>query len=395
LAQELSRRQEEGRIVRITFISDITPVPLTAGPLVLYGHFSRMSHHECLVVSGEIPEPDPVDRTWDVLRLERRAQAVSREVTMPLFEELRSVQILREAGARIDEFGPDVVLSVWSGEFLLPAYQYSRSRNTPLVLICHDDWESMHQRWPHCRAWARWRLGQIYRHASQRLCVSEGMATEFEQRYGAPGKVLYPLSGAREPKNAASPVQKKTHSIIFGYAGRIGPGECQILQTIADNLAEQTTGELRISSPSKGVYLDALFSHPAVRFLGFFFTPEDTREYFSNNVDVMLVVQDFDESQRTCMATNFPSKLVECAQWGRPVCIISPEYGSAARWAAKYPEATITVRSTAKRDLADALNAFRDFSSRKKLADRLANVAAEAFSSDKLHSILESSLEAA
>jgi len=220
------------------------------------------------------------------------------------------------------------------------------------------------------------------------------MATEFEERYGAPGKVLYPLSGAREPMHAVSPVQKKTQSIVFGYAGRIGPGECLILKTVADNLAEQSVGELRIASPSKADHLDTLFSHPAVTFLGCF-TPEETRQYFSNNVDVMLVGQDFGLAERTCMATNFPSKLVECAQWGLPVCIISPEYGSAARWAAKYPEATISVRSMAKRDLADALNAFRDFSFREKLADRLANVAAEAFSSDKLHSILESSLRAA
>src|SRR5947209_6749786 len=123
--------------MRIAFISDITPVPLTAGPLVLYRHFTRMEKHQILVVSGRIPESDPEDRHWQVVRLPRRLRWLMRSATQPLFEEIRGIQIQHEISHLVEKFSPEVVVTVWMAEYLIPAYKIAKHRRIPLVLICH------------------------------------------------------------------------------------------------------------------------------------------------------------------------------------------------------------------------------------------------------------------
>src|SRR6266498_217984 len=128
--------------MNVLLLSDITPVPLTGGPLVLYRHFMRFVKHEILVVSGSIPEEDPAPRRWSILRLRRRLQWLQRPLSVPLFAEWRAVQVERESAAAVATFRPDVILTVWIGEFLLAAARVARRQGIPLVIICHDDFEN-------------------------------------------------------------------------------------------------------------------------------------------------------------------------------------------------------------------------------------------------------------
>jgi glycosyltransferase involved in cell wall biosynthesis len=51
------------------------------------------------------------------------------------------------------------------------------------------------------------------------------------------------------------------------------------------------------------------------------------------SADAFLIPQVFDSSQKRRMETNFPSKLAEFAQFGKPLVVWSPETASASVWA--------------------------------------------------------------
>jgi len=375
-------------------ISDITPVPLVAGPLVLYRHFIRMKEHKILVISGDIPEADPPDRTWDVVRLPRRLRLLRRPLTWPLFEEWRAVQIERETNAAVDHLAPDVILSVWMTEYLLAASRIAAKRHLPLVIICHDDLERMLPNLPHLKLWARHRLAGIYRQAVSRLCVSEGMEKSFRARYGAPGTILYPIGGTSQPiTHSPGNGAKRAESLRFGYAGRFGPSEFSILLSLAD-LLRGLDGQLHLASPSEGPLRETLRRHPAVVDQGLL-TPEKTYSYFCQSVDVMVVAQSFEPQDREMMETNFPSKLVDCSRFGLALMIVSPPSGSAAVWAKAHLGASLLVDRMDGNCLAEAVRRLSDVGERARLAERLRHISQEDFSSDRIHSVLEDALQKA
>ena len=379
--------------MRIALISDITPVPLTAGPLVLYNHYLRMSAHECLVVSGAIPQPDPADRHWRVIRVPRKLRWLARPALYPVFEELRARQVWREISDDVTRFRPDVIVTVWAGEFLLPAAIAAGELARPLVLICHDDFERMLPDRPHVRLWARRRLGEIYRAARTRLCVSPAMADDFDLRYGAPGRVLYPLGGASDTPTAGDArTTQPAQPLRYGYAGRIG-GEREPLSALA-NVLHEHAGELHIATPTKGAARDALMKLPAVRDVGELTAP-DVRNYFSRNADVMVVPQSFAPEERSLVATNFPSKLVDASRFGLPVLVIAPPYASAARWAQRVPQAVELAGDYGAASMARAITRLADADVRMQLARNLGSVAATQFAPDAIHGVFERALQEA
>ena len=67
-------------------------------------------------------------------------------------------------------------------------------RRIPFHLIAHDDlaYVSRFPAWS--RPWVEARFGDAYRAARSRLCISDTMAEVYEQRFGAPGQVIYPTN---------------------------------------------------------------------------------------------------------------------------------------------------------------------------------------------------------
>jgi glycosyltransferase involved in cell wall biosynthesis len=51
------------------------------------------------------------------------------------------------------------------------------------------------------------------------------------------------------------------------------------------------------------------------------------------SADAFLVPMEFDPAMRQRMETSFPSKLIEFAQFGKPLVVWGPDYCSAAEWA--------------------------------------------------------------
>jgi glycosyltransferase involved in cell wall biosynthesis len=63
------------------------------------------------------------------------------------------------------------------------------------------------------------------------------------------------------------------------------------------------------------------------------FAPTSEFAEWAASGDAFLVSMAFDPLLRRQMETSFPSKLVECVQFGKPLVIWGPEYCSAIQWA--------------------------------------------------------------
>jgi glycosyltransferase involved in cell wall biosynthesis len=62
------------------------------------------------------------------------------------------------------------------------------------------------------------------------------------------------------------------------------------------------------------------------------FAPRSELDAWLQSADAFLVPMVFEEKYRWRMETSFPSKLIEFAQFGKPLIVWGPEYCSAVQW---------------------------------------------------------------
>jgi glycosyltransferase involved in cell wall biosynthesis len=62
------------------------------------------------------------------------------------------------------------------------------------------------------------------------------------------------------------------------------------------------------------------------------FAPHEQLYRWLVNADAFLVTSAFEPSMRRMMETNFPSKLLEFARFGKPLVLWGPEYSTLIRW---------------------------------------------------------------
>jgi glycosyltransferase involved in cell wall biosynthesis len=65
------------------------------------------------------------------------------------------------------------------------------------------------------------------------------------------------------------------------------------------------------------------------------FAPRSELDAWLQSADAFLIPMVFEEKYRRRMETSFPSKLIEFAQFGKPLIIWGPEYCSAVQWGRK------------------------------------------------------------
>ena len=63
------------------------------------------------------------------------------------------------------------------------------------------------------------------------------------------------------------------------------------------------------------------------------FAPRKEFNSWIKKADAFLITQSFEEKHSRLMQTNFPSKLVEFAQFGKPLILWAPSNASGPKWA--------------------------------------------------------------
>lgn len=282
----------------------------------------------------------------------------------------RSPARARRLREQLRDFKPTAVLTVTHGYTWLSSAEYARSQNLPLHLILHDDWLTSVVASKLVRAGAEKVFARYYAYATSRLCVSPGMAERYQNLYGTPGAVLYPMRAPDAPVAREAIQPKSRSSFTVAFAGTInGEGYIRRLQLMAEALRE-LGGTLLLYGPTtreqaSRIGLDA----PNIELRGLLQSSELIVR-LRDEADLLFVPMSFRPEDRINMELSFPSKLTDYTATGLPLLINGPDYCSAVRWATENQCAEV-VTDEGTKSLVDRLTTLRtSLEKRFDLGDR-------------------------
>jgi glycosyltransferase involved in cell wall biosynthesis len=151
-------------------------------------------------------------------------------------------------------------------------------------------------------------------------------------------------------------------------------------------LSSNADGTLRLEVRGMSPHWPSAFRNE-MRARGFYheFAPRKELEEWLCGADAFLVTSVFDPSMRRMMETNFPSKLIEFARFGRPLVIWGPTYSTAVRWALKGNRA-LCVTEPAPAALWAALRRLADSpAEQERLSGQAVRAARGEFDPDLIH----------
>ena len=321
------------KLPKILYISDV-PVELSsAGATLIYRLLEYYPKDKLQIVQGV-----------SVIKNQPRIPGVSYHISKSPIERLRYTRFAKyskglfltsgliELGKLkkiINDYKPDVILTVGFRLMWINAFRLSKQFKIPLYVILHDDWLTTEN-------YGKWQnylvglFGKMYKHAAERFCISPAMEKYYHSLYGMNGKILYPSRGKNDPVFPV--ISKKNKGLKFCYAGSLFTGDFpSMLNEISSAIAEQG-GELHIFSHldkeelSQYEYLTK--SH--VFFYGLLH-PLELMRIMNESMDVAILLNSFLHEEP--FRYNFSSKLVDYSSAGLPVLFWGPLSSGTISWA--------------------------------------------------------------
>jgi glycosyltransferase involved in cell wall biosynthesis len=312
-------------MVRVILISSVRPEPTRAGEIILYRHLMNQPGLTLEVYGSEPQRPN-------LSRLIRRV--AGRLGNSRLCRCIEDFWVLwdgrwidPELPVGIESHDQTVVLTVAHGDGFMAARRFARRHKLPLVSIFHDWWPDMVKAHPPAQRLLERKFRELARESAVALCVCEGM----EEALGSvPNAVVLPPIPAEQPtvgtppRDPAQPFKIVCSGNLTEYGPMLGDALEESLKY--PEILLQVRGskpawseERKARMRANGRWLD--------------FAPRAELDAWLASADAFLVPMVFDSAMCRRMETSFPSKLVEFAQFAKPVVIWGPESCSAIRWA--------------------------------------------------------------
>jgi len=376
--------------ISVILISSVRPEPTSGGQIILHRHLVNQPGIE-LKVYGE--EPKGFHWTAIVRRLVGKfEQIINAKLAGDFWAWWEGRWIDPFLPKRVDSGRPTVVMTVAHGEGFMAALRFARKHQLPLVSFFQDWWPDMAP----VHSFSRKRLETMFRQLAEEsaviFCVSEGMK---EALALSQGTVLPPIPAAAKPglrKNSRNQRSDgKFRVLYFGNLGEYGPMLGDALKALQGN--ERVELVVRGSQPK----WPKDFAEKMKRQEKWLeFAPRSELEEWLESAGAFLIPMVFDPSMRRRMETSFPSKLVEFAQFGKPLVVWGPGYCSAVEWASR-ADAAVCVNDADPSVLVVALEKLAgDKELQKRYAAKAAIAAANEFDHERirqlLHNILMQSL---
>lgn len=351
----------------LLYISDVAVESTLAGELLLYRLLRQYPSDRLTIAQSNVGRSRPEKRLPDVEYVDYQfgnTRILNSRLTQWYGSWLhyKARWIPTTLKRVVDDVEPEAILTVWHDYSWLTAAEVARNRDLPLHLILHDDAPHLEFRaHPLFEELHRRDFERVYRQAESRLCVSSGMEREYNDRYGVPGRVLYPARGWEASVYDAPPDRSGEKEIVrVGYAGSLhAPGFKEALGRVAEAIAP-TGGEVLVysnASPEK-VREEEWVKENTV--LKGFVDPEDIVDELRNEVDLLFAVSSFEGRYRKTARTNFQSKMVDYTATGLPILLWGPEDSSTIKWAKQNDGVARVVTSPKTEDFRDALHELID-----------------------------------
>lgn len=379
----------EKELPKILYLADV-PVELSsAGATLLYRLLEYYPKDKLLIIQGVgVSETQP------------RIPGVAYHVAKTALERLRytrfskylkglflATEVLGSSKTRmlIRSFKPDIILTVSIRLMWVNAYRISKQLNIPLYLVLHDEWLTSEN-------YGKWQnylvrmFEKMYKHATDRFCISPAMEKYYFSLYGVHGKIILPLRGKEDHVFPVVTDRKLKGKVIkFCYAGSLFTGDfAAMLDMVAFEIGEMK-GELHIFSywnkevlaRYKNLCSKHVFIHP-------FMHATELMRKMNEEMDVAVLLNSFEHEKS--FKYNFSSKLVDYISAGLPVLFWGPASSGSNKWATSLGyDAIVTTRNPD--EVANLVKAFYDEQKRLNWANEIRRLGINEFSFEKNYEI--------
>lgn len=316
--------------MRIAVISSVPPLPTIGGEIILHRHLKRMVDAEILVISDnecqgiEFPYYHlPQWKWWK--RLERTRFSSLMHFLGNIFFHPYNVGSLSN---KINEFKPDIILTVAAGKLQWLACLVACQKGIPLISFFHDAWPEMISMSQSLRKLIKNKFIKLSERSERSLCVSEGMISYLGKENNS--ELLYPLCS--EQIEFTVSIQKRGNDLRLFYAGNISDIYGEYIREICQRILKSEGICFCLTGSNPDWNLDGILAkNQAIEYLGLLGKEEWQSECLK--ADILLVVMSFRDQDRIRMETSFPSKLIQYIQFEKPIAIWAPEYSTIAQFA--------------------------------------------------------------
>lgn len=374
-------------MIRIIFISSVIPAPTSAGQMLLHRHLANEPTVELHILQTE-PE-----RRW-LARLLRRCLGRLNQTILSTYSQdicaLWNSRFLDKELPELDNSAtPTVVMTVAHGEACYAAARYAKRHGLPLITIFHDWWPDIADVHKPLRSVLQRSFIQLYRDSSFALCVSDGMKRELGPHDHA--EVLFPIPAQNHSSREASQsVSGSKFKII--YAGNLREYGPMIMGAL-DELKDHPHVRLEVRGNSSS-WPDSIREEMTERGLLLPFVQREEITEWLKSADAFLITQSFSEADARLMRTNFPSKLPEFSQFGKPLVMWGPDYASGSIWSRNTGHAML-VEHQGSKYLRQALeNLMRSKPEQERLGRAAMEAAQGCFNPDRIQEDFLNSLSA-
>jgi len=312
----------------VIFISSVRPEPTSAGQIILYRHFCNRPEFDLEVYGFE-----PTKLSFRML-IRRGLGKIAQ--FGGIFETLVNCAWVLWKGRWMDKNLPvkverdlkTIVGTVAHGDGFYAAQRFAKKRNLPLVVFFQDWWPDMAGvPKPFIKLLDKHFLA-LAKTCALGICVCEGMKSALG---GGENLQVLPPIPAETTQHSKMVSPKKNGSkfkiLYFGNLDLYGGMLLQALRVFKNHPAI----ELQVRGSNPNWPEDA---KKEMRDAGLWleFAPRSELESWLRSADAFLIPMVFEEKHRRRMETSFPSKLIEFAQFGKPLIVWGPEYCSAVQW---------------------------------------------------------------
>lgn len=311
--------------LHVIVISSVRPEPSSAGQIILHRHLVDQPGIT-LQVYGEEPQRPGFSRL--VRRLVGRLSHTRLRRWAESFWVLWEGRWLDgELPCSIAHPEQTVVLTVAHGDAFMAAQRFAKRYGLPLVAIFHDWWPDIPPAHRSLKRLLEKRFRNLYHASDIALCVCPGMRRELGEHPNS--QVLYPIPAA--PSCSVQGKSADSASFRVLYAGNLADYGSMLGDVLEASLAHpeiliQVRGtnpawskERKQTMRASGRWLD--------------FARRTELDEWLASADAFLVPMSFDPTMRRRMETSFPSKLLEFAQFGKPLVVWGPPSCSCVQWA--------------------------------------------------------------
>jgi glycosyltransferase involved in cell wall biosynthesis len=304
---------------RILVVSSVTPKPTGFGEITLYRHLAEEPKLNVTVV----PFPGVPITTRLLRRIALGGIAEGFEVLR------RGHRWDAKAYAKALLVKPQIIFTEAAGDGYHSAMRLARQTGIPLLARFSDWWPDLVPKWVRNDEEVSFR--ELYRASKIALCVSAGMKMELGEH--ADARLLWPIPGSESVKAYEKSPDINGNNKVFKicYSGNLreyAPMLKRALEVMKNHPF------IRLEVRGMNPHWPASFREEARR-LGLYheFAPRDELECWLSSADAFLVTSAFEPVMGRLMQTNFPSKLLEFARFGKPLVTWGPDYSSLIRWA--------------------------------------------------------------